>query len=60
VERSFGERIVVTADPHAYARLYRTWLRTRPVVVINDADEDFAGMHAHVLDEGSPHLYALR
>ncbi len=60
VDHAFGDRIVVTADPDDYQKKYRAWLRTRPVVVITDADHRFAGFHAHVLDEGSPHLYALR
>jgi 4-amino-4-deoxy-L-arabinose transferase-like glycosyltransferase len=60
VDRTFGNRIVVTADPDAYLAQYRGWLRTRPVVVVSDDDERFTGLHARVLDAGSPHLYALR
>jgi hypothetical protein len=60
VDRAFGNRIVVTADPDEYLTRYRAWLGTRPVVVVSDDSETFAGFRAHVLDEGSPHLYALR
>ncbi len=60
VEHRLDERIVLTADPKEYIGRYRGWLRSRPVVVISDDDQQFAGFHARTLDEGSPHLYALR
>jgi hypothetical protein len=60
VEHRLGARIVVTADPKAYMAKYRAWLRTRPVVVVSDDDQTFAGFGQRLLDVGSPHLYALR
>ncbi len=60
VDRAFGNRVLVTADPDEYLAEYRAWLGTRPVVVVSDAKETFAGFHAHLLDEGTPYLYALR
>jgi len=51
---------VLTAGAHAYQAKYRGWLRTRPVIVVSDDDETFAGFHQRLLDVGSPHLYALR
>jgi hypothetical protein len=60
VEHRLGARIVVTADPQEYLARYRGWLRTRPVIVVSDDTETFAGFHAQPLDIQSPHLYALR
>jgi 4-amino-4-deoxy-L-arabinose transferase-like glycosyltransferase len=60
VEHRLGARIIVTADPQEYRAKYRGWLRTRPVVVVSDDDETFAGFGQRQIDTGSPHLYALR
>jgi hypothetical protein len=60
VEHRLGARIIVTADPQEYLAKYRGWLRTRPVVVVSDDDETFAGFGQKQIDTGSPHLYALR
>jgi len=60
VEHRLGARIILTADPDEYLARYRGWLRTRPVIVVSDDDETFAGFHQRLLDVGSPHLYALR
>lgn len=61
VEARLGGRIVVTAGPHEYEGLYRSWLRTHQVVVVSDDEsERFPGFRVHELDHGSPHLYALR
>ena len=60
VERALGARTVVTADPQEYLAKYRRWLAARPVVVVSDDVQRFAGFSARALDAGSPHLYALR
>ncbi|HEY5350581.1 MAG TPA: DUF2723 domain-containing protein [Candidatus Lustribacter sp.] len=60
VLHALGDRVVLTAGSHEFANHYRPWLRRRPVVVISDDPETWAGFHARELDAGSPHLYALR
>jgi hypothetical protein len=60
VLHALGDRIVLTAGAHEYASRYRTWLRTRPVVVVSGDPETFPGFRARLLDAGDPHLYALR
>jgi len=60
VDHRLGGRIVLTADPDEYLAEYRRWLATRPVIVVSDDDRTFPGFAAHLLDVGSPHLYALR
>lgn len=60
VLHALGDRVVLTAGPHEYANRYRPWLRRRPIVVVSDDPQTWAGFHAGELDGGSPHLYALR
>jgi hypothetical protein len=60
VLHALGDRIVVTAGAHQYQRRYRDWLVTRPLVVVSDDPETFRGFRVRQLDDGSPHLYALR
>jgi transmembrane protein TMEM260 (protein O-mannosyltransferase) len=60
VLHALGDRIVVTADAHQYQRRYRDWLGARPLVVVSDDPETFRGFRVRQLDDGSPHLYALR
>ena len=60
VLHALGNRIVLTAGAHQYQGRYRTWLTQRPIVVVSDDPERFRGFHVRELDDGSPHLYALR
>ena len=60
VLHALGDRIVVTAGAHQYQGRYRDWLGTRPLVVVSDDPETFRGFRVRQLDDGSPHLYALR
>jgi hypothetical protein len=60
VLHDLDRRIVVTAGAHAYEQKYRAWLRTRPVVVISDDKPAFTHCSIRELDDGEPHLYALR
>lgn len=57
---ALGDRIVLTAGSHQYLKQYRTWLARRPIVVVSDDPDTWQGFRAHDLDDGSPHLYALR
>jgi hypothetical protein len=60
VLHALGDRIVLTADAHEYQSRYRRWLPQRPIVVVSDDPQTFKGFHVRELDDGSPHLYALR
>jgi len=60
VLHDLGDRIVLTAGPHEFQPRYRRWLPEHPIVVISDDPETFTGFHVRELDDGSPHLYALR
>lgn len=60
VLHALGDRIVVTAGAHEYQGRYRGWLATRPLVVVSDDPETFRGFRVRQLDDGSPHVYALR
>ena len=60
VLHALGDRIVLTADAHEYGNRYRGWLVRRPIVIVTDDPDTWIGFHAHELDDGSPHLYALR
>jgi hypothetical protein len=60
VLHALGGRIVLTAAPHQFQPRYRSWLVQRPLVVVSDDPETFRGFHVRELDDGSPHLYALR
>jgi len=60
VLHALGRRIVVTAGAREDQAHYRTWLRTRPLVVVSDEAMLFPGFRVTELDEGEPHLYALR
>jgi hypothetical protein len=60
VLHALGDRIVLTADSHQYLKQYRTWLVRRPIVVVSDDPDTWHGFHVRDLDDGSPHLYALR
>jgi hypothetical protein len=60
VLHTLGNRIVVTADAHEYQERYRSWLPKRPIVVVSDDPVTFERFHLHELDDGSPHMYALR
>lgn len=60
VLHALDDRIVLTAGPHQYQPRYRNWLARRPIVVVTDDPETFRGFHVRELDDGSPHLYALR
>ena len=55
-----GGRIVLTARSHEYVKRYRSWMTLRPIVVVSDDPDSWRGFHARDLDDGSPHLYALR
>ena len=57
---ALGDRIVLTASPHQYQPRYRNWLEQRPIAVVSDDPQRFRGFHVRELDDGSPHLYALR
>jgi hypothetical protein len=57
---AMGDRIVLTAGSHQYLKQYRNWLARRPIVVVSDDPDTWHGFHVHELDDGSPHLYALR
>jgi hypothetical protein len=59
VLHALGDRIILTADAHAYQRLYRRWMRTRPVVVVSNDEVHYKDFRLTELDIGSPHLYAL-
>jgi hypothetical protein len=60
VLHALGDRIVLTAGSHQYVRRYRDWLARRPLVVVSDDPVTWTGFRARDLDDGSPHLYALR
>ena len=60
VLHELGDRIVLTAGAHQYEMKYRAWLHDRPVVVISSDRQRFLGFHVTELDEGDPHIYALR
>jgi hypothetical protein len=60
VLHALGDRIVLTASPHQYQPRYRNWLEQRPIAVVSDDPQRFRGFHVRELDDGSPHLYALR
>jgi hypothetical protein len=60
VLHALGDRIVLTADAREYQSRYRGWLPQRPIVVVSDDPLTFKGFRARELDDGSPHLYALR
>ena len=60
VLHDLGDRVVLTAGPHEFQPRYRRWLPEHPIVVISDDPETFTGFHVRELDDGSPHLYALR
>lgn len=60
VLHALGDRIVLTAGSHQYANRYRTWLARRPIVVVSNDRDAWAGFHVRELDDGSPHMYALR
>ena len=60
VLHALGDRIVLTAGAHEYARRYRHWMVRRPIVVVSDDPDTWTGFHTRELDDGSPHLYALR
>ena len=60
VLHALGDRIVLTAGAHQYQQRYRDWLPQRPIVVVSDDPETFRGFRARELDDGSPHMYALR
>jgi Protein of unknown function (DUF2723) len=60
VLHGLDDRIVLTAGPHEFELRYRRWLPQHPIVVISDDPETFTGFHVRELDDGSPHLYALR
>ena len=60
VLHALGDRIVLTADAHAYQAKYRDWMRTRPVVVVSNDEIEYKHFHLTELDIGSPHIYALR
>jgi hypothetical protein len=60
VLHGLDDRIVLTAGPHEFEPSYRRWMPQHPIVVISDDPETFAGFHVRELDDGSPHLYALR
>ncbi len=60
VLHALGDRIVLTAGSHQYVKRYRGWLAQRPIVVVSDDPDTWYGFHVHELDDGSPHLYALR
>jgi hypothetical protein len=55
-----GDRIVLTAGAHEYETQYRAWMHDRPVVVVSGDPQRFKGFHVTELDDGAPHLYALR
>jgi hypothetical protein len=55
-----GDRIVLTAGPNQYEDRYRAWMRQRPIVVVSDDPLTLPGFRMHELDDGSPHVYALR
>jgi hypothetical protein len=60
VLHALGDRIVLTAGSHEYINRYRGWLGRRPIVVVSDDPDTWKGYRVHELDDGSPHLYALR
>ena len=60
VLHALGDRIVLTADAHQYQQRYREWLPQRPIVVVSDDPQTFRGFRVRELDDGSPHVYALR
>jgi hypothetical protein len=60
VLHDLDDRIVLTAGPHEFEPRYRRWMPQHPIVVISDDPETFNGFHVRELDDGSPHLYALR
>lgn len=60
VLHALGDRIVLTGNAHQYERSYRRWMPQHPIVVVSDDPETFKGFHVHEIDDGSPHLYALR
>jgi hypothetical protein len=60
VLHGLDDRIVLTAGPHEFEPSYRRWMPKHPIVVISDDPETFAGFRVRELDDGSPHLYALR
>ena len=60
VLHALGDRIVLTGGPHEYERDYRRWLPQRPIVVVSDDAETFRSVRAREIDDGAPHLYALR
>jgi hypothetical protein len=60
VLHALGNRIVLTGDARQYQGRYRGWLPQHPIVVVSDDALAFKGFHARELDDGSPHLYALR
>jgi Protein of unknown function (DUF2723) len=60
VLHALGDRIVLTADSHQYLKQYRTWLERRPIVVVSDDPDAWHGFQVRELDDGSPHLYAIR
>jgi hypothetical protein len=60
VLHALGDRIVLTADAHEFQGRYRAWLPQRPIVVVSDDPVTFEGFHVRELDDGSPHIYALR
>jgi hypothetical protein len=60
VLHGLDDRIVLTAGPHEFEPRYRRWMLKHPIVVISDDPETFTAFHVRELDDGSPHLYALR
>jgi hypothetical protein len=60
VLHSLDERIVLTAGAHEYQSSYRSWMAGRPVVVVSEDKQTFKGFHVTELDDGDPHVYALR
>lgn len=60
VLHALGNRIVLTAGSHQYQPRYRGWLAQRPLIVVSDDAERFPGFRVRELDDGSPHIYALR
>ena len=60
VLHALGDRIVVTAGAQEYRAHFRAWLRDRPIVVVSEDKQSFKGFHVSDLDDGDPHLYAVR
>jgi hypothetical protein len=61
VLHELDDRIVLTAGAREYQSQYRTWMRDRPVIVVVSGDKQtFEGFHVKEIDDGDPHIYALR